>query len=640
VQKWQIPNWGPTYASSFGSAGTGAGQFAHPAGIAISTTHGCVAPDCPLQQSATYSYDEATWGTGPHDVVVTATDAAGNTDMEEVHVNEPLNVVAPSCPNATPESLKGGETLSSAAAVSAIEQALPSAVNPSVPIAEEVKEVEEGLKSKVIAPEVTREPEGVSLDEQGIDVASSVMGGGVEDQVAGSFTVGQAVCMQPLQQGTEPKSPVVVDGSSVVYPNAVPDTDTVIRPTALGTTIVEHLRGAEAPEEFKWVVGLEPGEELVQLEDGSVVVVRTNGSDISSEPVPNEPPGGWGPEELNSVGAQLDQAEHDIAVANNEVTGEVTAVISAPEVVLSSGEVVQGLLQVTPGHVVTAELPPGTFAEAEALIIKANPPAEIESVCTALLASAPQYYSLVCKSDLPPITESQEDTSEPLLFIDLAPGMGPEERERVEASQRRFFYDYGIPEPVPIQIWNEFTEEEKAMCVENVPRCLVFLEDGKKAVEIEDKVFNGPPGSPETKGNAFRHSAWVAFMEVTNHDDGNGLLWGEAHEGKEYSDTAHPAQRKASQMDMMNDHVGWFDGGQNPKKQLTACTDMLSKISKAWFLGREVYPYRWGKNHDWSLYLPVFRQWADWRTEVEGNPNPAYGAVIVRNGRTCPEVWG
>jgi DNA-binding beta-propeller fold protein YncE len=35
VQKWTIPNWGPTFTSSFGSGGTGNGQFAHPAGVAV-----------------------------------------------------------------------------------------------------------------------------------------------------------------------------------------------------------------------------------------------------------------------------------------------------------------------------------------------------------------------------------------------------------------------------------------------------------------------------------------------------------------------------------------------------------------------------------------------------------------------------
>ena len=35
VQKWQIPNWAPTYQSSFGTSGTGNGQFTRPTDVAI-----------------------------------------------------------------------------------------------------------------------------------------------------------------------------------------------------------------------------------------------------------------------------------------------------------------------------------------------------------------------------------------------------------------------------------------------------------------------------------------------------------------------------------------------------------------------------------------------------------------------------
>jgi hypothetical protein len=169
----------------------------------------------------------------PHKVDVTVTDGAGNTDTEEVDVNEPLNVVAPSCPTATPQTLTAGTVVSSGTAIAGVETALPSAIEPSQPNTEEV-ESEAAEEGTAISPAVTRNSEDVSLDEQGIDVVGSAMGGGIVDEAAGAFTVGQAACLEPLQRGSAASEPVVSEGNAVVFPNALPDTDTISvrRPSA------------------------------------------------------------------------------------------------------------------------------------------------------------------------------------------------------------------------------------------------------------------------------------------------------------------------------------------------------------------------------------------------------------------------
>jgi sugar lactone lactonase YvrE len=632
IQKWQIPNWGATYVSAFGSSGTGNGQFAHPAGITIGMTHGCVPPGCPLQQATTYQYDEGTWGTGPHDVVVTATDAAGNTDTEELHVNEPLNVVAPPCPTATPQVLPAGTVVTPATAVSTLASTLPSAVEASEPIQKEVEaEATEG--DPAIIPAVTRNPEEVSLDEKGIDVVGSIMGGGIEDQAAGAFTVGQATCLQPLQEGAAASAPIVSEGSAVVFANALPDTDTLVRPTALGTTIVENLRGPQAPTEFKWAAKVGSGEELVELPQGGIAIVNPSGADLSEESYPSEPAGGWSLEDLNNVETQVEQAERELAMANNEIEGEVTAVIAPPEVVMEGGEVVPGLLKVTPGQVVVAELPPGTFAEAEALIIKANPAAEPEDICARVVASAPQYYPGVCGREHEP-GSGPPDPSETLVAHESISNMPEPQRAPLLNEMNRFDALFG-EEAVEniIEVIEEMTDEEKAVCLQDIPRCEGFYHAALKAEEIEDKVFTAPPGSQNTKGNAFKHSFWTLEMEVENNFNQSGLLFAQAHEGKEYSDKEHPWIRKESQMDMMSDWVGEWDAGHKPQKKLTACNDMLSKMGDAIFIGRDPYPFRWGHVHEWERYRPIFRMWVDWRS---GSAE----TVVVRNGRTCPEVWG
>src|SRR3954469_4386628 len=54
-------------------------------------------------------------------------------------------------------------------------------------------------------------------------------------------------------------------------------------------------------------------------------------------------------------------------------------------------------------------------------------------------------------------------------------------------------------------------------------RCKGFYNAFLKATEIENKVFTVPPGSQNTKGNAFKHAFWTLEMEVENDFDQSGL---------------------------------------------------------------------------------------------------------------------
>jgi tripartite motif-containing protein 71 len=642
LQKFQVANFAPKFVTAWGGVGTQEGAFKYPSAIGVGRVNHCENTSCPAESTATFTYDEAKWGTGPHVISVTATDGAGNTDTEEIHVNEPLNVVAPSCPTATPQSLPAGTVVGSAGAISGLEQALPSAVEPSQPIAEEV-ESEVAGEGTAISPAVTRNAEGVSLDEQGIDVVKSTMGGGVTDEAAGAFTVGQATCLKPLQKGAAASEPAVTEGNAVVFPNALPDTDTVVRPTAFGTTIIERIRGSQAPQEFKWATKLEGAEELVELPSGGLAIVDPTGLDLSDPAYPSEPVNGWDPNGLNDVAEQVAQAEREIALASNEIHGEVLAVLAPPEVIMEKGEPVIAKLRFTAGQVIVAQLPAGTFAEAEALVIKANPAFQPEDMCASILAATPQYYSIVCTKGLAPEPGGQPDSSENLMFSSVTQQMGGQERSFMEGAEQRFALAFGLPLPTEVyEVGEALNDDEKKICSKNPIGCGMVIKAGKKAAEVEDKVFNGPPGSQNTKGNAFRHAAWTDFAEEANHRNKYGLEFTEAHEGKEYANKAHPYRRRESQMDMMSDWVGAYDAVLHPEPtagQLSLCQNILGKIPDAIFIGREAYPFRWAYNNHWGLIRPIFREWSDWRRTVEGQPNPTYGVVIVRNGRTCQEVW-
>lgn len=617
VQKWNAGgSSGAEYISAFGSVGSADGQLSHPAGMTIVPTGGCGTEACPKQRSKNYLYSEGKWGSGPRSVVVTATDSAGNTDSEEVKVNEPLSAVAPECPTAEPKQLSGGETRSTGEAVSAIEAALPSVLAPSEPYAGE-----EAAEEAEIDPAVTRSAPGVSLDEKGIDVVGSAMGGGVEDEASGSFTVAQAVCMQPLQAGAAASAPTLVEGSAVVYPNALPDTDTVVRPTALGIDVVEYLRGGAAPASFSWAIRLGPGEELIELANGSIAVVRSEGSDLEPEEVPPAPTGG--PASLNDVAEQIQQAEHDLVAANNQVTGEIVAVVSSPEVVTSSGEVVTGILRIGVGNVVIAELPPNTVAEAEALIIKANPPSEPEDICAGILARAPQYYEAVCTPDLP--EEPGEDSGDELTLKTLYEGLEPPLRESISGAIAH--YEEATNPFANVSSYGSQTGAEKRYCEKHTYECIIFYRDSVLAAQLEGELFNVPPGSYDTRANAFRHSFWTAMMTEDQEVWNGGIALALAHEGEEWK-SHRPSVRKASRMDILNDFVGY----KHVKSEwMSTCETMLGKAGEAWYIGAEVDPFVWQRKMDFEYHHLIFRK------RLDLTRPGATGRVVVRNGNTCKE---
>lgn len=504
VQRWLIGGSALSFDTAFGSHGSNDGKFDGAADITIALV-GCVAAPCEGQIAESFVYDPAAWGLGPHTVTVTGMDNTGNVDVEEVRVNEPLNVVAPQCPSAEPETLSGGEERSAQEVVADIEETIPAALEPS-----------EEASGAPLDPSVTTQPVGVSLNEMGIDVVATEAGGGIEDDIGGSFTVGQAACLQPLELSSMAGKPVIVNDTSVVYPNSAPDTDTVIRPTAVGTTIIERPRGEEAPGEFSWKVALEPGEELVELENGGIAVVDPEGVDFDPEgEVPTAPEAGSAA--LTDAEAQLELAEHDVLAANEEIEGSVSLVVSPPELVDGSEEVVPGLLRITGAKVITAELPPNAVAEIEAMIIRLSPPAEPESMCASVVARTPQYASQVCgaesdddgdETDEGPVPDYslQGMASTPnaaLNAVLLGEAMSVEALLASEGAHASESGDSGATE----------TPEQKRYCKKEKEKhraeCVRFREVGAYTAAAEDDLFNNSDAD-NTMANAFRHSLWTA----------------------------------------------------------------------------------------------------------------------------------
>ncbi|HUA74052.1 MAG TPA: LamG-like jellyroll fold domain-containing protein [Solirubrobacteraceae bacterium] len=89
------------------------------------------------------------------------------------------------------------------------------------------------------------------------------------------YTRAGAISLAPVEPATGATTlPTVVNEAAAVYANVHPDTDTIVRPSALGSTSLVQLRSSSAPTSISWELGLTPEERLVKLSDGSVAVVQ------------------------------------------------------------------------------------------------------------------------------------------------------------------------------------------------------------------------------------------------------------------------------------------------------------------------------------------------------------------------------
>jgi hypothetical protein len=181
-------------------------------------------------------------------------------------------------------------------------------------------------------------------------VESSMQSGALDAQAGGAFTVGQALCMRPVEATEDETAADVVPGAPVaVYANSAPETDTLIRATPLGDILVMHARGANAPETFSWRIRLDSElEKVVELPNGGLALVNTEGSDLPEQELPSNPSNANEPAGFVSVEAQIQASLYDLAVANNVAAGQVLAVIPPPVAINSEGEQVAAELTYDP----------------------------------------------------------------------------------------------------------------------------------------------------------------------------------------------------------------------------------------------------------------------------------------------------
>ena len=101
------------------------------------------------------------------------------------------------------------------------------------------------------------------------------------------FSVGNgtsAICFSPAASTTTAGAAQVQNGAAALYPDTTPGTDTVLRPTSLGVQAIQQLNNSAAPTSLTWIMGLQPGWQLKQLDDGAIAIVDPTRPTISAEP--------------------------------------------------------------------------------------------------------------------------------------------------------------------------------------------------------------------------------------------------------------------------------------------------------------------------------------------------------------------
>jgi hypothetical protein len=176
-----------------------------------------------------------------------------------------------------------------------------------------------------------------AADSSGLLITGSGATGTLATDAAGGFELDDVLCMIPLQTTPAETPAMVVNGDSALYANSAPDADTIVRPTASGVTVVESLRGPNAPTSFSWKLGLSPGHRLRALANGGVAIEDRSRAAPATYAPPQEPENVDRAAAIPDASAQLVESRYEIARAERETGRRVVGVVSPPFAVDSDG---------------------------------------------------------------------------------------------------------------------------------------------------------------------------------------------------------------------------------------------------------------------------------------------------------------
>jgi hypothetical protein len=276
-----------------------------------------------------------------HTLTVEAVDRYGNTESTSIAVDVPEEIrTTPACSQKA-ATISSGGAMSASAAVAAIEASTPTALAPSVPTTEEISG--QKVDPTYSSPEPDLNAEGNLVEEK-----TSV-------SPAGGITLKGVACITPAQTTTAATEAHLVNGDSAVFANTAPETQTIVRPTAAGTAVVQALTGTHAPTSYSWNVSLNADEKLVELPSGAAAITRPayeEGGDVIGA---EKPKAAETFASLNDAAAQLELAEYEQLKANSETKEQVVAVIARPWVVLRQESTMPLEIKVQPDKEVPTE---------------------------------------------------------------------------------------------------------------------------------------------------------------------------------------------------------------------------------------------------------------------------------------------
>jgi alpha-tubulin suppressor-like RCC1 family protein len=158
--------------------------------------------------------------------------------------------------------------------------------------------VAEETDPSVLAPSMTATLEEQSvkpaLADPGAELSSTttLTSSTVSKETPGEFAVDTPdgeFSFAPLN--TSPNAttmPTIVNGAAAIFAETSHETDTIVRPNALGATDLLQLRSSAAPTTFSWEVGIGPDQQLEELPNGSIAITEPKPGSALESSLPEE----------------------------------------------------------------------------------------------------------------------------------------------------------------------------------------------------------------------------------------------------------------------------------------------------------------------------------------------------------------
>lgn len=367
---------------------------------------------------------------------------------------------------------------------------------------EQAEESAQRLDPAVLAPSSAATLEGqtvapVLVDREQLSSEKTLTSSSISKEDPGEFAVNTTdgeLSVKPLETSPHATTlPTLVNGAVALFANTWPATDTIVRPDALGATMLLQMRSHEAPRSCSWEVGLGAGEQLRQLPDGSVAVVS-----VSEEPL-GEPEASREPEPHES-GEPLpetptEQAEREHREAEPETEARVEPPPPAPTSSTQAAEVPPGQLEPQNTQAqyedATAAMRSAETATGDLVLMVIKPPDVLDAHGHAVSAS----LSVIANT----ITLTVKPT-EAIIFPILAELTVAAPSDK--ASAERDPFEYGLADNKAATFENQdalrLTEEPAPLHIQTARRVVPW------------DVFTRPTELAEVK-------AWVAAVEAEPH---------------------------------------------------------------------------------------------------------------------------